>query len=205
MCGIVVWTEQNWVPWKFGTSASGATVNFYFVASWVPITVAALCKAWTVFTYSNTGIVVSNSTRGVDASVSLFCICVVLWEGRGLATGWSPVQGVLPTVYKLRNWNWWKQSVPNSFSYRQCSKIIFFVYWVRISAMLYPVLVGFYILPQSLRVNVGIVLISLLTYLWSWALLAGRPNLQLLKNFPAFHGTRRFITVFARALHWFLS
>jgi hypothetical protein len=27
----------------------------------------------------------------------------------------------------------------------------------------------------------------------------------LLKNFPTFYGTRRFITVFTRALHWFLS
>jgi hypothetical protein len=27
---------------------------------------------------------------------------------------------------------------------------------------------------------------------------------QLLKNFPAFYGTRRFITVFTRALHWSL-
>jgi hypothetical protein len=32
-----------------------------------------------------------------------------------------------------------------------------------------------------------------------------RPNLQLLKNFPAFCGTRRSITVFTRALHWSLS
>jgi glutamate/tyrosine decarboxylase-like PLP-dependent enzyme len=28
---------------------------------------------------------------------------------------------------------------------------------------------------------------------------------QPLKNFPAFHGTRRFNTVFTRALHWSLS
>jgi hypothetical protein len=28
---------------------------------------------------------------------------------------------------------------------------------------------------------------------------------QLLKNFPVFYGTRRFITVFTRALHWPLS
>jgi hypothetical protein len=28
---------------------------------------------------------------------------------------------------------------------------------------------------------------------------------QLLKNFPAFYGTRRFITVFTRALYWSLS
>jgi hypothetical protein len=28
---------------------------------------------------------------------------------------------------------------------------------------------------------------------------------QLLKNFPAFNGTRRFITEFTRSLHWSLS
>jgi hypothetical protein len=32
------------------------------------------------------------------------CVCVVLCVGRSLATGWSPVQGVLPTVYGWRNW-----------------------------------------------------------------------------------------------------
>jgi hypothetical protein len=40
------------------------------------------------------------------------------------------------------------------------------------------------------------------TYSWSWALLEEPPILQLLKNFPAFYGTRSFITVFTRALHW---
>jgi hypothetical protein len=30
-------------------------------------------------------------------------------------------------------------------------------------------------------------------------------NVQLLKNFPAFYGTWRFITMFRRALHWSLS
>jgi hypothetical protein len=30
-------------------------------------------------------------------------------------------------------------------------------------------------------------------------------NVQPLKKFPAFYGTRRFITVFTRALHWSLS
>jgi hypothetical protein len=42
-------------------------------------------------------------------------------------------------------------------------------------------------------------------YLRSWALLKKPSTVQLLKNFPAFHGTRRFITVFTRALHWSLS
>jgi hypothetical protein len=39
---------------------------------------------------------------------------------------------------------------------------------------------------------------------WSWALLGKPPIVQLLKNFPAFYGTRRFIIVFTRALHWSL-
>jgi hypothetical protein len=34
------------------------------------------------------------------------------------------------------------------------------------------------------------------------ALLEKPPVAQLLKNFPIFYGTRRFITVFTRALHW---
>jgi hypothetical protein len=36
--------------------------------------------------------------------VRLFCVCVVLCVGSVLATGWSPVQEVLPTVYRLANW-----------------------------------------------------------------------------------------------------
>jgi hypothetical protein len=28
---------------------------------------------------------------------------------------------------------------------------------------------------------------------------------QTLKKFPAFYGTKRSITIFTRALHWFLS
>jgi hypothetical protein len=67
-------------------------------------TVAARSESWTVFARSNTGIVGSNATRGMDICVSLFCVCAVLCVGRGLATGWSPVQGALPTVYRLRNW-----------------------------------------------------------------------------------------------------
>jgi hypothetical protein len=43
------------------------------------------------------------------------------------------------------------------------------------------------------------------TYSWSWALLEELPILQLLKNFPAFYGNWRFITVFTRVLHWPLS
>jgi hypothetical protein len=45
----------------------------------------------------------------------------------------------------------------------------------------------------------------LLTYLRSWALLEEPLIGQPLKNFPAFHGTRRFNTVFTRSLQWSLS
>jgi hypothetical protein len=43
------------------------------------------------------------------------------------------------------------------------------------------------------------------TYSRSWALLEKLPIVQPIKNFPAFYGTRRFITVFTRFLHWSLS
>jgi hypothetical protein len=66
------------------------------------ITVAAPSKAWTVFAPSISGIVGSNSTQGMDVCVRLFCVCVVLCVGSGLATGWSPVQGVFPTVYRIK-------------------------------------------------------------------------------------------------------
>jgi hypothetical protein len=44
-----------------------------------------------------------------------------------------------------------------------------------------------------------------ITHSWSWSLLEKLPIVQPLKNFPAFHGTRRLITAFTRALHWSLS
>jgi hypothetical protein len=69
-----------------------------------PITVAAPSKARTVFARSNTGIVGSNPIRGMDVSVRLFCVYVALRVRSGLATGRLLVQGVLPTVYRLRNW-----------------------------------------------------------------------------------------------------
>jgi hypothetical protein len=67
-----------------------------------PITVAALSKTWTVFSRLNTGVVGSNRTRGMDVYVRLFCVCVVLCVGRFFATGCSPIQGVLPIVYRIK-------------------------------------------------------------------------------------------------------
>jgi hypothetical protein len=67
------------------------------------ITVAAWSKAWHVFARSKAGIVCSNPTQGMDVCLRLFCVCAVVCVGSGLASGWSPVQGVLPTVLRLRN------------------------------------------------------------------------------------------------------
>jgi hypothetical protein len=79
------------------------TYSVLYVGVWL-ITVAARSTVWINFTRWNIGIVGLNPTQGMDVCVRLFCVCVVLCEGSGLAEGWSPVQGVLPTVYSLRNW-----------------------------------------------------------------------------------------------------
>jgi hypothetical protein len=67
-------------------------------------------RAWTVFARPNTEVVGSNPTRGMDVCLSSFCVHVVL------ATGWSLIQGVLPTVCKIkkvtRKWNEESQSMP---------------------------------------------------------------------------------------------
>jgi hypothetical protein len=34
--------------------------------------------------------------------VRLFCFSVVLCVGSGVATGWYPVQGFLPAVYRIK-------------------------------------------------------------------------------------------------------
>jgi hypothetical protein len=60
-----------------------------------PITGRAL-KAWTLLLRSNVGIVCLNPTQGID--VSVYPVFVLPRACSGLSSGWSPVQGVLPTV-----------------------------------------------------------------------------------------------------------
>jgi hypothetical protein len=59
----------------------------------MPITVAALSKAWTVFARWNAGIVGSNPTQGMDVSVCLFCVYVVLCVGSALRRADPPSKG----------------------------------------------------------------------------------------------------------------
>jgi len=49
--------------------------------------------------------------------------------------------------------------------------------------------------------NINAKLETYLRTLWSWVLLEKLTSLQLGKKFPAFYGTRRFITTFASARH----
>jgi hypothetical protein len=66
-----------------------------------PITVAARSKA--VFSRPNAGIVGSIPNEDIAVCALIFCICVVLCVGSGIATGRSSVQGVLPTVCRIKN------------------------------------------------------------------------------------------------------
>jgi hypothetical protein len=42
------------------------------------IAVAVQSEAWNIFAHSNTGTVGSNPTQGMDVSLRLFCVYVVL-------------------------------------------------------------------------------------------------------------------------------
>jgi hypothetical protein len=73
-------------------------------------------------------------------------------------------------------------------------------------AVLDPLLLSLYNLgmDRTRNINSNSSSVAVLTP-WSCALLENPPVMQLLKNFPAFYGIQRFITVFTRALHWSLS
>jgi hypothetical protein len=85
--------------------STGTTLPFTRV-SYLSITMAARFKTWIIFARWNTGIVGLNPTRGMDVCVRLFYVYVgsFFCVDSGLETGSSPVQGVVPTVYRLRNW-----------------------------------------------------------------------------------------------------
>jgi hypothetical protein len=54
--------------------------NYWMAVSIEPITSGPRSKARNVFTHSNTGVLDSNPIRGMDVSVRLFCVCVVLYR-----------------------------------------------------------------------------------------------------------------------------
>jgi hypothetical protein len=92
--------------WRYSTPPPHGichTDNFYRVENYKPIRVAARSEAWTVFARPNAGTVGSKPTQVMDVCiVCVYSVFVLFCVGRGLATGWSPVQGVLPTVYTIK-------------------------------------------------------------------------------------------------------
>jgi hypothetical protein len=102
----------------------------------MPITVAPRSKAWTAFAHLNAGIVGSNPIQGIDVCVRLFCVCVVLCVGSGLATGWSPFQGVLPTVYRIKKLKKWPRSDKGLYSHRRIERW-YFIMWPGVQKMFF--------------------------------------------------------------------
>jgi hypothetical protein len=71
-----------------------------FIAGKKKCTVVGRSKAWNVFALPNPGMLDSNPIRDMAVCLSLFCV-VFSSVRNGLPTGWSPVQGVLPTPISL--------------------------------------------------------------------------------------------------------
>jgi hypothetical protein len=71
---------------------------------------AARSKARNDFARSNTGIVGSNLIRRMDICMRFFCLCYPVYIAALRRA--DPVQGVLPTVYKIRNSEWKKATKP---------------------------------------------------------------------------------------------
>jgi hypothetical protein len=57
----------------------------------------------------------------------------------------------------------------------------------------------------SIGINIHAYLLTYLLTPWSRVLLEKLPGFQLVKKFPAFYGTRKFITAFTSASHLSLS
>jgi hypothetical protein len=59
----------------------------------------------------------SNPTQGMDVcNVCVYSVCAALCAGMGLATGSSPVQRILPTMYRIKKLK--KKTRPNEGMYR---------------------------------------------------------------------------------------
>jgi hypothetical protein len=103
---LVMWVNQLLYLDVLELRVFALSVRYIHVCIFKPVTVVERSKACTVFARSEAVIVGSKPTHGTDVwYVCLFCVCVVL--GRGLATSWSLVKEVLPSV----KWSKWKNNL----------------------------------------------------------------------------------------------
>jgi hypothetical protein len=68
----------------------------------LPVAVAARSKAWKMSSVARR----LGSWVRFQLSAWMFAFILCLCVGSGLATGWSHVQGVLPTVYRIKKLKW---------------------------------------------------------------------------------------------------
>jgi hypothetical protein len=80
---LFIWPSFNYSWLRNPLAGHGSQALAWKPGSWVRVPL----KAW-IF----------------SVRMRLFCVCVVLRLGRGLATSWSPVQGALLSVKWSRNW-----------------------------------------------------------------------------------------------------
>jgi hypothetical protein len=132
------------------------------------------------------------------------------------AAKWSFV--VLGTFWNKMRWVYWFLHIPPTFrlsisntaqilvAFRQMLLREICVYYISVNFSTIGILcssINHGMINKDTKVKFIFQLLKL-THSVTWALLEKPPIVQLLKNFPAFYGTRRFITVFTRALHWSL-
>jgi hypothetical protein len=103
LCIRIVFKDQGSIP----EPSRNKSQFFKLYVFWIffLITVAAQSKTWTVYARSNIGVIGSNPTRGLVVCAFILCLCCPAYRYCSCpAMGRSPVQGVVPTVYRLRNW-----------------------------------------------------------------------------------------------------
>jgi hypothetical protein len=106
-----------------------------YITSVLPVTVAA----WNVLSRLNTGIVGSNPATGMD--VRVYSVFVLTCVGSGLATGWSLVQGVLPTVYKCKITEPYKEEAKARYGLQRHIRRTSLLHTAKLISQIYRVLV----------------------------------------------------------------
>jgi hypothetical protein len=98
--GLFPGVKQTGSQADHSPSTSAEVKKMWIYTFTKPVTVAERSKAYTVFARWEAGIMGSNPTQGMDVWCLCVCVCVFLClcTRRGLATSWSPAQGVLWTV-----------------------------------------------------------------------------------------------------------
>jgi hypothetical protein len=151
------------------------------------------------------GILIHNSP--FSASQSHRCTVIPKLAGNSTSLSFPRIEKRLEVVLELKGGSW-KMAVPchvSRFSVTYGGPE-FREYWRKpFFPAQWTLPVSKWLMADRFKPKKYVVVTISCTHTWCWALLEKLPIVQQLKNFPAFYGTRRFITAFTRALHWSLS